>query len=124
MSPVGLLPALHRYLRHQPQRASSGRSVRPLTAPPAPNGPTDKVLWIPRTTPLPANPRQVVITAQLDGTDWTARVVLPDGFGPSTVDLPAPGCWHRQVIAGADTVELDLTYGGDPTATTATSGTS
>ncbi len=96
----------------------------PLTAPPAPTGPTNKVLWIPRTTPLPANPRQVVITAQLDGTDWTARVVLPDGFGPSTVDLPAPGCWHLQVIAGADIDELDLTYGGDPTATTATSGTS
>ena len=87
-----------------------------LSAPPAPAGPTNKVLWIPRITPLPKDQGQVVITAHLDGTDRTARVVLPDGFGPSTVDLPAPGCWHVQLTShhGTDIDELDLTYATAP----------
>ena len=91
----------------------------PLAAPPAASGPTNKVLWISRATAPPAGQPQVQITAHLDGTDRTARVSLPDGFGPSTVDLPAPGCWHLHLESGNGGEDLDLSYanGSSPSRT-------
>lgn len=86
-----------------------------LIAPPTPDGQTNnKVLWIPHTTPPPDSQRQVLITAKLDGTNRTVQVVLPDGFGPSTVDLPVPGCWHLELGSGTKPDELDLLYRGAP----------
>jgi hypothetical protein len=51
----------------------------------------NKTLWVSRI-PLTA-PNPMVITATLAGSTRTATVSVPGGPGPSTIDLPAPGCW-------------------------------
>jgi hypothetical protein len=68
---------------------------------------SNKILWVARDdagAPL-------TITATL-GADDPAAVVqtLPDGPGPSTVDLPAPGCWTFNLGWGAQHDTLRLPY--------------
>jgi hypothetical protein len=49
------------------------------------------------------------MTAQLAGTDTVVTAGLPRPEGPSTVDLPAPGCWRITLTSpgGTDTIDLD-----------------
>jgi hypothetical protein len=63
---------------------------QPLSAPPASDR-NNKILWVTRDTHL-AGP--LTITAALDGTTTVATREIPDGPGPSLVDLPTPGCWQ------------------------------
>ena len=75
--------------------------ANPPTVPPAP-GRTNKILWVSR---VPAG-GPLIIDAQLGSTAVTRS--LPDGPGPSTVDLPAPGCWtlHLSWAGHHDTVHI------------------
>ena len=90
----------------------------PLVA--APEGqPTNKILWVVRE-PLDG-PTSLVIEAQLEGTGPVVRRVVANGPGPSSVDMPLPGCW-RMSLTWADqreTIDLAYTSGTGP----ATSGT-
>ncbi|MEO7982091.1 MAG: hypothetical protein ABI807_14510 [Sporichthyaceae bacterium] len=78
----------------------------PLTSPSAP-GRNNKILWVERPdsagTPLH-------IDAVLPGT---ATQVTRDlaGPGPSTVDLPAPGCWTFALSFGGHRDVIHLVYG-------------
>ena len=60
-----------------------------LYAPPLPHE-GNKVLWVPRLADEAGAP--LTIRAMLNGTHRAVTRDLPD-VGPSSVDLPAPGCW-------------------------------
>ena len=82
----------------------------PLTAPPAPEQ-SNKILWVPRDT---SGPGPLRIEASLDGTDVRASRQIPEGPGPSGVDLPRPGCWHLVLHWPGHTDALDLRYERPP----------
>ncbi len=77
-----------------------------LHAPPLPTM-NNKILWVSRG-PLGGSP--LVIRATLAGSTRTATVSLPDGPGPSYVNLPAPGCWTLHLSWGGHTDRLMLRY--------------
>jgi hypothetical protein len=88
----------------------------PLTAPPPTAGRANKILWVARPgtgsdqTPQSA-PGGLRIEARLgDSTEVVTREV-PGGPGPSTIDLPRPGCWHLTLTWWNHTDSLDLRYG-------------
>ena len=60
-----------------------------LYAPPLPHE-GNNVLWVPRLADEAGAP--LTIRAMLNGTHRAITRELPD-VGPSSVDLPAPGCW-------------------------------
>ena len=68
----------------------------------------NKILWVSRLPLLDAVP--LVIKATLAGTTRATTVTLPQGPGPSIVDLPAPGCWTLQLSWSGYTDELHLRY--------------
>jgi hypothetical protein len=78
-----------------------------LHAPPLPNM-SNKILWVSRA-PMDG-PAPLVIRATLAGSTRTATVLLPDGPGPSYVNLPAPGCWTLRLSLGGHTDRLMLRY--------------
>ena len=69
---------------------------------------SNKVLWVWRQMPAGAA-GDVTMTAQLVGTGTVVTAGLPRPEGPSTVDLPVPGCWGITLHspAGTDTIDLD-----------------
>jgi hypothetical protein len=71
-------------------------------------GVSNKVLWVWRQVPGGAT-GDVTMTAQLSGTDTVVTRGLPRPEGPSTVDLPRPGCWRITLHSpgGTDTIDLD-----------------
>ncbi len=69
---------------------------------------SNKILWVSRV-PLVA-PDPLVITATLAGSARTATVSVPGGPGPSTIDLPVPGCWTLHLSWSGHTDELKLRY--------------
>ena len=79
---------------------------QPLSAPPAPDR-GNKILWVTRD-PHPAGP--LTITAALDGTTALATRQVPDGPGPSLVDLPRPGCWHLTLAWPRNTDRVTVAY--------------
>lgn len=81
----------------------------PLLSPPGRDR-SNKVLWVARTS---SGPGPLVIEAQLEGSDLRVRREVANGPGPSTVDLPAPGCWQLDLSwgASADTVALEYAPG-------------
>jgi hypothetical protein len=69
---------------------------------------SNKVLWVWRQVPGGAT-GDVTMSAQLVGTDTVVTTGLPRPEGPSTVDLPLPGCWRISLRSsgGIDTIDLD-----------------
>jgi len=65
----------------------------------------NKILWVSRVSSGP-----MTIRATLAGSTRTATVDLPDGPGPSYVDMPAPGCWTLHLSWGGHTDQLSLRY--------------
>lgn len=76
-----------------------------LYAPARPD-PHNKVLWVARSGW--AGP--LVVHAHLAGTARTVTRVLPDGPGPSYLDVPAPGCWQLSLRWGNAHDSLALRY--------------
>jgi hypothetical protein len=79
---------------------------QPLSAPPAPDR-GNKILWVTRDN-HPAGP--LAITAAIEGTTAVATREIPDGPGPSLVDLPAPGCWHLTLAWPGHTDRVTVAY--------------
>jgi hypothetical protein len=75
-----------------------------LHAPALPNM-ANKILWVARVSSGP-----MTIRATLTGSTHTATVDLPNGPGPSYVDMPAPGCWTLHLSWGGHTDQLSLRY--------------
>ena len=75
-----------------------------LHAPALPNR-ANKILWVPRVSSGP-----MTIRATLAGGTRTATVNLPDGPGPSYVNMPAPGCWTMHLSWAGHTDQLSLRY--------------
>jgi hypothetical protein len=68
---------------------------------------SNKILWVARDS----EPGPFTITATPGGNDPAPVVAtLPDGPGPSIVDLPAPGCWAFDLQWGAQHDTLRLPY--------------
>ena len=65
----------------------------------------NKILWVSRVSSGP-----MIIRATLAGSTRTATVNLPDGPGPSHVNMPAPGCWTLHLSWGGHTDQLSLRY--------------
>ena len=84
-----------------------------LSAPPAPDV-SNKILWVSRPDRTPGAP--LVIDARRDGTADVARREVGGGPGPSTVDLPAPGCWRLTLTWSGHTDTMDLSYAPGPSA--------
>ncbi len=66
----------------------------------------NKILWVSRVSwsgPM-------TIRATLAGSTRTATVGLPDGPGPSYVNMPAPGCWTLHLSWGGHTDQVSLRY--------------
>jgi hypothetical protein len=76
-----------------------------LHAPPLPNR-ANKILWVSRLF----SPGPMTIRATLAGSTRTATVNLPNGPGPSYVNMPAPGCWTLHLSWGGHTDQLSLRY--------------
>ena len=68
-----------------------------------PAGTHNKVLWVARSGYGPLN-----IRAQLEGTSRTITRDLPNGPGPSYVNMPAAGCWQMNLTWSGhhDTIAL------------------
>ena len=79
---------------------------QPLSAPPAPDR-SNKILWVTRD-PHPAGP--LTITAALGDTTTAVTREIPDGPGPSLVDLPAPGCWRLTLTWAGHTDRVTVAY--------------
>jgi hypothetical protein len=69
---------------------------------------SNKILWV-SGIPFVA-PDPLIIKATLAGSSRTATVSVPGGPGPSTIDLPAPGCWTLHLSWSDHTDELKLRY--------------
>ncbi|MDH6464698.1 hypothetical protein M2302_004899 [Micromonospora sp. A200] len=79
-------------------------------------GPTNKILWVAKlaaTSPDPASPATLAITATLDGTDTRVTREVAGGPGPSIIDLPRAGCWHLELHWSGHTDTMDLVYAED-----------
>jgi hypothetical protein len=68
----------------------------------------NKILWVSKV-PLTA-PNPLVIKATLASGTHPVTVSVPGGPGPSTIDLPAPGCWTFHLTWSGHTDELKLRY--------------
>ncbi|GAB3070924.1 hypothetical protein GCM10027186_26730 [Micromonospora schwarzwaldensis] len=76
-------------------------------------GPTNKILWVGSPTsasPDPTASTTLVITATLDGVGTRVTREVAGGPGPSTVDLPAAGCWHLRLAWSGRADTMDLVY--------------
>ena len=115
----GVLPEWARYGFSDPNpravfvRGAKGNILavlfaQPLVAPAPPKGRNNKILWVARV----AGPgsETLVIDARQDGTGLRVRREVPGGPGPSTVDLPAAGCWQLDLRWGPYTDSLALRY--------------
>jgi hypothetical protein len=76
-----------------------------LHAPALPNM-ANKILWVSRVF----SPGPMTIRATLAGSTRTATVNLPNGPGPSYVNMPAPGCWTLHLSWAGHTDQLSLRY--------------
>jgi hypothetical protein len=78
-----------------------------LHVPPLPNQ-ANKILWVSRLDVQPGSP--LMIRAALNGTGRTATRELPNGPGPSYVNLPVAGCWTLNLSWSGHRDQVELRY--------------
>lgn len=81
-------------------------SRHPLAAPPVADK-NNKILWVAR---VGATDGPLQITAVLEGTGETVTRTVEPAPGPSTIDLPSPGCWSFDLTWGTHHDHLQLGY--------------
>ena len=80
-----------------------------LYAPPQKNQ-NNKILWVSRLPLSATSLSPLTIRATLNGTHLVASRELPNGPGPSFVNLPAPGCWTLDLSWAGHQDQVDLWY--------------
>jgi hypothetical protein len=70
-----------------------------------PAGTHNKILWVARAGYGPLH-----IRAHLEGTSQTVTRELPNGPGPSYVDMPAAGCWQMRLTWSKYDDTINLQY--------------
>jgi hypothetical protein len=78
----------------------------PLTSPP-PRGRQNKILWVARVSDG-AEPLR--ITARLENSGLAVTRQVEGGAGPSTIDLPAAGCWRFELTWSGHSDQLYIPY--------------
>jgi hypothetical protein len=73
-----------------------------------PSDHANKILWIPKAG---GGPLHIVATEQATGD--TVIKELPDGPGPSIVDMPRAGCWRFALKWGKQRDEMFIRYYGE-----------
>jgi hypothetical protein len=68
----------------------------------------NKILWVSRLALWPGAP--LTIRATLNGTGRTVDRLIPDGPGPSEVDLPTAGCWILNLNWSGHRDRVELRY--------------
>jgi hypothetical protein len=68
----------------------------------------NKILWVSRLGQQPAEPLRILAT--LNGTGRTVAREVIGGPGPSTIDLPAAGCWSFDLSWSGHHDHLELRY--------------
>jgi hypothetical protein len=81
----------------------------PLTAPPRPDA-GNKILWVVKDYPAELPAEDFTFTARLSGSDRVVTGDLGRAPGPSSVDVPEPGCWHLELRWGTYADTIDLAY--------------
>ena len=81
----------------------------PLHAPTPTPGRSNKILWVARAGSGPLH-----IEATEQATGQTFSVTLPDGPGPSLVDMPEPGCWRFALTWANNSDQLFVRYSNSP----------
>ena len=79
----------------------------PLVSPPVADQ-NNKILWVPRVSSPAGAPLQ--IKATLAGTGQSVTRTVGGGPGPSTIDMPSPGCWSFDLTWGTHHDHLQLEY--------------
>jgi hypothetical protein len=77
----------------------------PLRSPPK-SSTNNKILWVAENP----GPAPLVIRARLEGSRQATTRTVPGGPGPSTIDLPAPGCWQLTLTWSGHTDTAALPY--------------
>lgn len=77
-----------------------------------PRGHDNKILWIAKSG---AGPLHIVATEQATGATVTRE--LPNGPGPSIVDLPTAGCWRFTLSWSDQQDEVLIRYYGESSGT-------
>jgi hypothetical protein len=67
----------------------------------------NKILWVSK---IDGQPDPLTIRATLNGTGRTAKRVLPNGPGPSYVNLPVAGCWTLNLTWSGHRDQVELRY--------------
>jgi hypothetical protein len=70
----------------------------------------NKILWVARQPLSVMSLSPLTIRATLNGTHLAASRELPNGPGPSSVNLPAPGCWTLNVSWAGHQDQVELWY--------------
>ena len=70
----------------------------------------NKILWVARLPLSVMSLSPMTIRARLNGTHLVASRELPNGPGPSSVNLPAPGCWTLNLSWAGLQDQVDLWY--------------
>ncbi len=101
------------YLRSRDGQMVAILFAQPLSSPPSRDH-SNKILWVARPasgagTSTAPDPALHIRASLADGSTTVTRVV-PGGPGPSTIDLPEPGCWHLRLRWEGRTDVLDLAY--------------
>jgi hypothetical protein len=78
-----------------------------LHAPPLANQ-ANKILWVSRADVPAGGP--LTIRATLNGTDRTTTRELPNGPGPSYVNLPVAGCWTLNLSWSGQRDQVEMRY--------------
>lgn len=83
----------------------------PLLSPP-PTTHNNKILWVSRRASTPGSPLKISARRVVDSTAVgpTVSRSVPDGPGPSIINLPASGCWHLTLRWSGRTDTLDVRY--------------
>lgn len=80
--------------------------TQPLSSPPRP-GRANKILWVSR---VERGSDALKIEAKLEGSSVAATRKVAGGPGPSTIDLPASGCWSFALSWSGHVDHMNIPY--------------